>query len=101
MSDSAPGCGCGHQGSATTIDCFLADAGAACNTAGANYDQTGTCQVSAADSGDGDGGDAGTTLTCVASPMKGSMVSQDRLSFVAPLLLALLVPLLLRKRKRA
>jgi hypothetical protein len=104
-----PSCG-GHHGTEDApVDCSGAAVGASCTTAGANADLPGTCQLPTPrpDAGNPDGGapDAGAappaTLVCVAQPEQGSVLPLGLLGFVVPWLVAMLFPLLLRKRPKA
>ena len=88
-----------------TVSCSGAAIGASCNTATAGVETNlpGTCQLPitySADAGADGGASHPPPLVCVAQPEQGSVLSHGVLGFVAPWLIAMLFPLLLRKRRK-
>jgi hypothetical protein len=96
---------CGsHHDDRQIIDCYSAAVGDSCNVAGTTVgtsgDLEGTCQLLATEAGAAHQDAGEGALTCVASPEQGSMLPHGVLAFLAPWLLALLFPILVRKDAR-
>ncbi len=93
------GSGGGHHGEPLICGNPEVDTvGAVCDATASGSD--GLCQSTCGDAGSPDGG--ACALTCVANPMHGARSpAGGALRFLAPWVLAMVVPLALRKRRRA